>query len=262
MNAVTKLERPALPEQVPDPLMAGIIKAAADPKTDVEKLERLMALYERRAADNARRAFIAALADCQAELPTIGKHGSVDLGRGGKVYSFAKWEDICEAIKPVLHRHGFALNFKIESNEKQVIVTGTLSHREGHIDPTTYTLPFDNSGAKNPVQAMGSSISYGKRYVANALLNLTSRDGVEADDDGRQGLPIADRFYREPLSQETITQAEVSHLEHLLSEPDSPTPKIFCRFFKIEKLADLPACKWDEAIAEIAHFKTSRKGDA
>jgi hypothetical protein len=246
MNAATKLDRPT--EMVPaDPLMAGIIKAAQDPKTDVEKLERLMALYERRAADNARRAFIAALADCQAELPTIGKHGSVDLGRGGKGYSFAKWEDICDAIKPVLHRHGFALNFKVAANEKQVIVTGTLSHREGHSDETTYPLPFDNSGAKNPVQAMGSSISYGKRYVANALLNLTSRDGLEADDDGRQAID----YQRGP---KTITPAEVTQLATLIEEAGANQDR-FCRYFKVDSLSQFPASRWGDAEIMLAKFK-------
>jgi hypothetical protein len=45
-------------------------------------------------------------------------------------------------------------------------------------------LPVDTSGSKNPVQAVGSSTAYGKRYVMEALLNLTSR-GV--DDDGKRG---------------------------------------------------------------------------
>jgi hypothetical protein len=43
-------------------------------------------------------------------------------------------------------------------------------------------LPVDLSGKKNPVQAVGSSVSYGKRYAIEALLNLTSRG---QDDDSR-----------------------------------------------------------------------------
>ncbi|WP_409524602.1 ERF family protein [Pseudomonas sp.] len=42
-------------------------------------------------------------------------------------------------------------------------------------------LPLDTSGSKNAVQAVGSSTSYGKRYVMSALLNLTTRG---EDDDG------------------------------------------------------------------------------
>jgi hypothetical protein len=254
MTAVAKLERPALPEQAPlDPLMAGIIKAASDPKTDVEKLERLMNLYQVRANEVAQQAFVAALAEAQNDLPTINKGGTVDLGRGGKGYTFAKWEDINDAIKPVLHRHGFTLNFKIASSEKTVTVTGLL-RRGGHTDETTMTLPFDTSGAKNPVQAMGSSISYGKRYIANALLNLTSRDGMEADDDGRQAI----ESQRGP---ETITQAEVTQLETLIEEAGANKDR-FCRYFKIGSLAQFPAARWGDAEVMLAKFKKQHRESA
>ena len=45
-------------------------------------------------------------------------------------------------------------------------------------------LPVDTTGSKNAVQAVGSSTAYGKRYVMEALLNLTSRG---QDDDGKRG---------------------------------------------------------------------------
>jgi hypothetical protein len=48
-------------------------------------------------------------------------------------------------------------------------------------------LPFDNSGSKNTVQAIGSSVSYGKRYVLCMLLNIST--GGE-DNDGN-GAPSA-----------------------------------------------------------------------
>jgi hypothetical protein len=44
----------------------------------------------------------------------------------------------------------------------------------------------DASGNKNAVQALGSAISYGKRYTASALLNLTSHG--EDDDSFRAGI--------------------------------------------------------------------------
>ena len=52
-------------------------------------------------------------------------------------------------------------------------------------------LPADTSGSKNVVQAIGSSVSYGKRYTMQALLNITS--GGE-DDDGHSGGEAAEAF--------------------------------------------------------------------
>jgi hypothetical protein len=149
-------------------LLAVISRAAADPQTDVEKMERLMAMYERIEAKRSEAEFAAALADMQSELPSIGERGNA-AGR----YTYALWEDINTAIKPVLQRFGFALSFRTDFTDG-IAVTGVLSHRAGHSERTTIKLPADPSGNKNAVQAVASSVSYGKRYTAGALLNLTS----------------------------------------------------------------------------------------
>ncbi len=49
-----------------------------------------------------------------------------------------------------------------------------MSHRAGHSERTSILLPADVSGNKNAVQAVASSVSYGKRYTAGALLNFTT----------------------------------------------------------------------------------------
>lgn len=160
-------------------LMAVISRAASDPNTDVDKLERLMGLYERITAQQAKGAFNAALARVQPQLPVIEEHGATDKAK------YATWEDINDGIRPVLHEHGFALSFRVRRVENAISVTGILSHEDGHSEETTLELPSDTSGSKNAVQAVGSSLSYGKRYTAMALLNITSRAPQDRDDDGK-----------------------------------------------------------------------------
>lgn len=149
-------------------MMAVIARAAADPACDLDKMERLMAMHERMTARQAQAEFADAMASMQADLPSIGERGDA-AGR----YKFALWEDINQAIKPVLQRHGFSLAFRTDT-ANGITVTGVLSHRNGHREETSITLPADASGNKNAVQAVASSVSYGKRYTAGALLNLTS----------------------------------------------------------------------------------------
>ena len=60
-------------------------------------------------------------------------------------------------------------------------MTGVLRHAAGHKEAAELELPADSGGDKNSVQAVGSTMSYGQRYVARMLLNLTSRG---EDDDG------------------------------------------------------------------------------
>src|SRR3546814_8983511 len=101
--------------------------------------------------------------------------------------------DVCSsdlinaAIKPVLKRHGFALSFRTDFTNG-IRVVGVLTHSGGHKETTDFVLPADGSGNKNAVQAIASSVSYGKRYTAGALLNLTSHG--EDDDAFRAAVEL------------------------------------------------------------------------
>lgn len=179
----------ALKDQAPIQMNEGatllqvIQNAAQNPQADIEKMERLMAMYERVEAKRAEADFSADMAQMQAELPSIGERGDA-AGR----YKFALWEDINTAIKPILSRYGFALTFRTDFADG-IAITGVLTHRSGHREETTIKLPADASGNKNAVQAVASSVSYGKRYTASALLNLTSHG---EDDDAFSAVNATD----------------------------------------------------------------------
>lgn len=190
MNAVstTPVDRlPIAPAASESAAVLSVIeRTATNPEIDISKLEKLMEMHERIVARNAKSAYAAALSSMQAELPEIEENGRINYGKNKEEGpSYALWEDINAAIKPVLAKWGFGLSFRTgHSSDGRVTVTGILSHKEGHQEETTMALMHDSSGAKNAVQAIGSSVSYGKRYTAAALLNLTSRDGLERDDNG------------------------------------------------------------------------------
>lgn len=161
-----------------------IERAAMNPAVDIDKMERLLQMQERIMEREAKAAFDEAFAAMQPELPIIEEHGGIK-DRSDKVQStYALWEDINEAIKPVLAKYGFGISFRTGAKDGKILVTGVLAHRLGHREETSMELPSDTSGSKNAVQAVGSSTSYGKRYTAQALLNLTSRG---EDDDGKAG---------------------------------------------------------------------------
>jgi hypothetical protein len=229
---------PAKGAQVPahgDSAILSIIeRAARDPNVDIDKMERLMAMQERAIAQRAQAAFAAAFAEMQIELPSVAEKGK---GHGSVTY--ATWEDINDAIKPVLAKHGFGLRFEVGRANDRLSVTGVLMHREGHSERTTMELPADTSGSKNAVQAVGSSTSYGKRYVAAALLNLTSRLKDDRDDDGRaSGAPVC------------ISDEQAEKLRNRLTENGGDIDR-FLKFFRIECLPDLAAGRFDEAMRMI-----------
>jgi hypothetical protein len=234
-------------EPIGDGIMAVIARAATDPNVDIDKMERLLEMQERVIARNSKAAYFSALAEMQPKLPVIEENGAISTDRGKTVQStYALWEDVNEAIRPILHEFGFALSFRVRRAEGEVITTGVLSHRDGHSEETELALPSDTSGSKNAVQAVGSSTSYGKRYTAFALLNITSKG---EDDDGDKG--------GRPAS------VNAQQLETLLGLADAvaaDTAK-FCAIFKVPSLRDLPATKYDEAVRRLRE-KNPKAADA
>lgn len=155
--------------------------AAVDPNVSVDKMERLMALKERFDSRQAEIAFSQAMARLQPTLPRITKHGRIIVS-GVERSSYAKIEDIDEVIRPLYSAQGFSISWNTLTTEKGTKITGRLRHIEGHWEPYEITLPVDTSGSKSAVQGMGSTFSYGKRYLLSGMFNLIT---VDEDNDGQ-----------------------------------------------------------------------------
>lgn len=182
-NQIQKAERmPAAAASSSTAMMEIISRAASDATVDIDKLERLLQMKERMDAKDSMLEFNSCLAKMQIAIPSIAERGV------GHNIRYATLEDILDVVRPIMHEYGFAIVFKMATGEKVITITGVLLHASGHSIDTALTLPFDTSGNKNAVQAAGSTISYGKRYVLNALLNLTTR---AEDDNGFAAVPVA-----------------------------------------------------------------------
>lgn len=233
MNAVVQHEAPASEATA---LIQVIERAANNPDVDIDKMERLLQMQERIMDRNAKAAYTSALAEMQPKLPIITERGEIKNNQGKVQSTYAKWEDINEAIKPVLATHGFALTFRTGSEAGLIKVTGVLSHRDGHSEETTLCLPADVSGSKNAVQALASSVSYGKRYTSGALLNLTSRG---EDDDGQKA-----------GAEKTLNAEQAKQVREKLKSVGAPEPA-FLKWAKCEKVEDILAVKFDEVMRTI-----------
>ena len=157
-------------------IMQMIERVVLNPDADMDKLDKMLDMQERILNRNAKQAFTADLAAMQAELPLVGKSGE-----GHNKAKYARLEDINEAIRPTLQKYGFAVTFRTKQADKTLTVTAILSHRMGHSEETDLILPLDTSGSKNAVQAVGSTISYGKRYALCLLLNISTGDDTDGN---------------------------------------------------------------------------------
>ena len=88
----------------------AMLQMAIERGADVAMLERLMALQERWEANEARKAFIAALSAFKADPPTVVKNKSVAFGQGDRrtAYDHATLDQVASVIGAALAAHGLA----------------------------------------------------------------------------------------------------------------------------------------------------------
>lgn len=209
-------------------ILAMIDRVVAMPDVPIQKIEQMFALYQKVEADRARRAYDDAFAGMQTDIPVVERKGKAHNGMYGR------WEDIVERVAPVLSKHGFAISFRVNTLDKALQVTCILSHRDGHREDTSYTLPLDTSGNKTPIQSVGSTTSYAKRYLACAMLNIATR-GEDNNGDATDG---------------TITDEQQETLKALLEQANGHPGK-FLEFAKSPSFAEIKARDFDRLVKTL-----------
>lgn len=213
-----------------------MLNRALETGAGMEVLEKFMSLHERWEAGNARKAFDAAISEAKAEIPPIIKNAK---GHNDKRY--ANFAAIACVVDPILSKHGLSYRFRTAQTDK-ISVTCVLSHRDGHSEETTLAGPADNSGSKNAIQAIGSTLTYLQRYSLIQALGLAATE----DDDGRAA-----------GSGGTIAEEQIERLQREIMDADADLPG-FLKYFKIATLADLPASDFDRALKALSVSKAKK----
>ena len=221
-------------------IMSMIQRMSTDPSVSIERVEQAFAFYEKVQASAARRAFDAAMAAAKAEIPVIAKKRTVTYGSGEKATSY-KHEDlggIAEIVDPILAKHSLSYRYRTTSKVNEpVTVTCIVAHADGHFEETTLSAGRDESGGKNAIQAIGSSVTYLQRYTLKAALGLAA-----AKDDDTVASGKAD--------DAPITEEQISELIALADDVGADKAK-FCKFYKIDSFADIFQSKFAAAKAVL-----------
>lgn len=247
MNAVAKVESQDVATQ-PATLLAVIGRAAQDPNTDVEKMERLMVMYERMESHRAEAAFNDAMTTAQSEIGRI----AADLENKQTRSWYASYAAIDRAVRPVYTAHGFALSFNTEPSELHdvVRVTCMVSHRDGFTRKYSVDMPADGKGAKGgdvmtKTHAAGSAMSYGQRYLLKLIFNIAI--GVDPDDDDGNGASV-----------EPVTPEQAATLREWIESTGSDVAR-FCKAYKTDAVEHLAMRDFGTAMAAL-HAKAKRNG--
>ena len=174
-------ETPNLPAQAsPNAVIIMAMQKGYTP----ELIEKMMSLQERNDANEARKAYHRAMAAFAENPPDIEKDKKVSYttSKGTTAYSHAQLGTSTAKIQSALSPHGLHASWRTIQTDKSIKVVCRITHELGHFEETDLSAGADDSGSKNSIQAIGSTISYLERYTLFALTGIASKD---MDDDGR-----------------------------------------------------------------------------
>lgn len=219
---------------------AMLLNIAIDKGADLEKLEKLMELQLKWEANQARKAYTEAMAAFKANPPEIekDKHVKFTTMKGVTEYNHATLANVTDKINASLSSHGLHASWTTAQVEKAITVTCRITHILGHYEETSLTALPDDSGGKNPIQSIGSTVSYLQRYTLLALTGLATK---EMDDDA-QG------------TTEYIDDKQKSTIIDFINDKGIDQAK-FLSYMKCESIESIPASEFNKAVASLKAAK-------
>ena len=204
----------------------------------MDKLIKMMEMRDRNANEMRKRAFDEAIAAAKAEIPVISKNREVDFtsSKGRTHYKYEDLAEVARTVNPILGKYGLSYRFRTTSNVNEPIsVTCIVSHRLGHFEENTLLAGRDDSGNKNSIHAIGSTITYLQRMTLKAALGLAA----SVDDDGH--------------GSEASDTLSLEHVEQLVELADDvgADKEAFCRYFNVDGLANIKVKDFDRAVAAL-----------
>jgi len=214
---------------------AELLRLAVQNNADVDKLEKLMALQERWEANQARKAFVLAMAAFQKQCPAIENTKEVNDRNGKLLYKHAPLCDIIPITGPIESELGFSHRFDTEPIDGGgAKVCCIVTHKEGHSERTTVNIPPTKGMNTNASQDHGIAITYGEKYSYRAAFGIVT--GIE-DVDGH-------------TPEATITPAQVTELRKAIKASDRDEGAVLI-FGGCDTLEAFPADKFQMAIETL-----------
>ncbi len=217
---------------------AGLLEIAITQGADLDRLEKLMDMQLKWEANEARKAYHLAMSEFKKNAPEIAKdkHVSFKTSKGKMEYDHASLYNVTNTINKALADNGLSSGWKTEQGNGVVRVTCIITHKLGHSEQTFLEAAPDQSGMKNSIQAVSSTISYLERYTILALTGLATKD---MDDDGRGSEP-----------EKTITKEQEDKLINMLIEKNIPESQVFDRF-GVKQFSELTVSSFNQSIRDL-----------
>ncbi len=193
-----------------------LIQQAIDKGTSIEVMERLFTLREKVKAEQAKEAFVQAMADFQAECPVIEKTKKVMNKDGTTIrYKYAPIDSIVEQIKEPLAKHGLAYTWTVKNDPGLITATAMVTHKLGHSETSSFQVPIDTEGYMTAPQKFASALTFAKRY---SLCNILGISTGEDDDANSVGVEAEAKSIKSKITFRLKTLGEKTSTKEVVSE--------------------------------------------
>lgn len=236
---------PATQNESPLDLIARLLQSNVTP----EQLDKFLDVQQKWEREQQRRDYVQAMTQFKAALVGVKivkrkrvKYNEVDY----------KHETLAQVVKAVvgpMSANGLTHHWSVEQPKaagEPIVVSCVLTHNNGHSERVTlHGLP-DDSGKKNKLQQVRSTVTYLQRAT---LLLITGLAAEGDDDDGLGGDPDG------PAGALSVEQVDTVNrlIEESASDKDA-----FLKWIDAPTVNAIPAKKFDTACRELNAAKRRR----
>lgn len=217
----------------------------ANPRASVEKLERLVTLFEADQTRHREQVFGTALLAVQQQIGVV-KPDSKNTSTNSE---YATLYAVERKLRPIYLREGFTLSFNTADcpHPNTVRVLAYLTH-SGLTKTYQRDVVWTTKGPKGndvmtPTHAQASAESYGKRYLEMNIFHVT----VGIDDDGNAAAGLA-----------PITPADITELMDMAQRGGADVAK-FCEVMGVANVAEITVVQLPEARRQLERKLRAKK---
>lgn len=208
----------------------SLLQTAIEKGIEPDKLDKMFELQERYEVNQAKKAFNHAMSEFAKNAPKLVKDRKVAFKQ--TQYNYVTLASVVNEVQKVMSKLGLSHRWKTNQENQMITVECIVTHEQGYSESSDFTAPPDTSGAKNAIQAIGSTISYGQRYTLLSILGLSAFE----DDDARSAVNV-----------EFITPEQVKMINELMLKTKTKLGQ-FLGYLKVDSLDKLPVIRFASAI--------------
>lgn len=159
-------------------------------------------------------------------------------------YAYRSAEDILEAVKPLLKKHGGSLTISdsIEAVGDRIYVKATCIFREGEqvTEVSGYAREPDDKKGMDASQITGTASSYARKYALNGLFLIDDTKDPDALPQEQENKEKENKEKQNRPASSPISEKQIKAIEDLAQKSGTPLEKILAGY-KVKDLHELPA---------------------